>query len=48
MCAVAGFGFCRAHIQMFDPGFKGPRTRGAEDAGTADQGNDPGGIIERY
>ncbi|KAK9816501.1 hypothetical protein WJX72_001161 [[Myrmecia] bisecta] len=42
-----GYGFCRAHIQMFDPGYKGPRAPGPEDAGSADKGADPTGTIGR-
>ena len=33
---------------MFDPGWKGFRTRGPEDAGTLDGGNDPLGVIHKY
>ena len=33
---------------MFDPGWRGERVRGPEDAGTVDLGNDPAGILERY
>ncbi|KAK9864797.1 hypothetical protein WJX84_005872 [Apatococcus fuscideae] len=43
-----GFGFYRDHVQMFDPGWRGERVRGPEDAGTVDLGNDPAGILERY
>ena len=44
----AGYGFCRQHIQMFDPGFRGRRVRGKEDAGTADAGSDPIGVLDRW
>ena len=43
----AGYGFCRSHIQMFDPGFNGPKARGPEDEGTADFGGDPVGVLTR-
>lgn len=42
-----GYGYCRPHIQMFDPGWRGYRTRGPEDAGTADAGADSTGLISR-
>ena len=44
----AGYGFCRRHIQMFDPGFAGYRARGKEDAGAADGGADPLGVLDRF
>ena len=44
----AGYGFCRRHIQMFDPGFAGYRARGKEDAGAADGGADPLGVLTRH
>ena len=45
--ACAGYGFCRKHIQMFDPGFAGYRARGKEDTGTADGGADPLGVLSK-
>lgn len=42
-----GYGYCRPHIQMFDPGWRGYRARGPEDAGTADGGADSTGLIAR-
>eukprot|EP00891_Asterochloris_glomerata_P002921 jgi/Astpho2/2921/Aster-01068 len=42
-----GYGFCRSHIQMFDPGYNGPKARGSEDEGTADYGGDPVGVLTR-
>ena len=43
----AGYGLCRPGIQMFDPGWRGPRARGPEDSGTLDAGADAVGVIER-
>lgn len=36
------------HAQAFDPGWRGGRARGAEDAFTSDTGADPTGVIARY
>lgn len=33
---------------MFDPGFAGYRARGKEDAGAADGGADPLGVLDRW
>lgn len=42
-----GPGYCRPNVQVFDPGFRGYRARGAEDAYTGDGGADPTGVIAR-
>lgn len=48
-CAVrdAGYGFYRPQMTLFDPGWRGEQTKGPEDWGVADLGNDPMGIIDR-
>ena len=35
-------------MTLFDPGWRGEQTKGPEDWGVADLGNDPMGIIDRY
>ena len=49
-CAVhfVGYGFYRPQMTLFDPGWRGEQTKGPEDWGVADLGNDPMGIIDRY
>lgn len=42
-----GYGFYRPQMTLFDPGWRGEQTKGSEDWGTADFGNDPMGIIDR-
>lgn len=42
-----GYGYCRPHVQMFDPGWRGFRARGAEDLFTGDGGADPTGVVAR-
>ena len=44
---AAGYGYFRAHIQSFDPGWKGAQIKGIEDEDTRDMGNDPIGVIKR-
>ena len=50
LCAVryVGYGFYRPQMTLFDPGWRGEQTKGPEDWGVADLGNDPMGIIDRY
>ena len=43
-----GYGFYRPQMTLFDPGWRGEQTKGPEDWGVADLGNDPMGIIDRY
>lgn len=43
-----GYGYYRPKVYSFDPGWKGEQAKGPEDAGIADLGNDPLGIIERH
>lgn len=43
----AGYGFYRPQMTLFDPGWRGEQTKGPEDWGVADLGNDPMGIIDR-
>ncbi|KAL3155976.1 hypothetical protein ABBQ32_012968 [Trebouxia sp. C0010 RCD-2024] len=42
-----GYGFYRPQMTLFDPGWRGEQTKGPEDWGVADLGNDPMGIIDR-
>ena len=44
---IPGYGLCRPWIQMFDPSWKSPRSRGPEDAGTLDGGGDPVGMMQK-
>lgn len=47
MLCITGHGYCRKHVQMMDPGFKGYQAPGPEDAHTGDGGSDPIGMIQR-
>ena len=47
ICDGTGYGFYRPQMTLFDPGWRGEQTKGSEDWGTADFGNDPMGIIDR-
>ena len=43
----AGYGYYRPQMTLFDPGWRGEQTKGPEDWGVVDLGNDPMGIIDR-
>ena len=44
---VAGYGYYRPQMQLFDPGWRGEQSKGPEDWGVADLGNDPMGVVDR-
>lgn len=46
---MSGYGYCRPHIQMFDPGWRGKQQLLSEDVTTdaVDLGGDPQGVIDR-
>lgn len=49
MCKmIAGYGYLRPHVRLFDPGWRGPALTHTANGLTADYGNDPVGLITRF
>ena len=45
---LAGYGYLRPHVRLFDPGWRGPLVTQQSNGLVADYGNDPVGLIARW